>query len=257
MFVTTASFSQVAISENANATADESAILDLQSINKGILLPKISLESNMDTLTIRNPEKGLLIYNVPSESYNVEGFLYWDGNVWRKIEDNLEKERFAEAVEAEPEFSHAAYAGSYKKQDFTNGIKLGDFCFKISRNASGDDSNLTASTPAHDVTSFYIKYTGEESSKRILFKNLITYDQYSRMSNHSYVDCTSDWKSLGDMYMYTFSSAGSSNIEKRICIFTSDNFNDKYFYRLEYQISGDYLNSDAKIFIYIERIAMQ
>ena len=55
-----AGFSQTGIgTDNPNA----SAVLDISSSNKGVLLPRVSLLSNTDSTTIINPETGLIIWN--------------------------------------------------------------------------------------------------------------------------------------------------------------------------------------------------
>lgn len=74
---------------------DASSILELNvdGLNsgnkKGFLGPKVSLTSNSDTLTILNPAKGLLVYNLgdnPNFKYN--GYIYWSGTDWRTLAGN-------------------------------------------------------------------------------------------------------------------------------------------------------------------------
>lgn len=76
-------------------TPDASSILELNvdGLNsgdkKGFLGPKVSLTSNSDTLTILNPAKGLLVYNLgdnPNFKYN--GYIYWSGTDWRTLAGN-------------------------------------------------------------------------------------------------------------------------------------------------------------------------
>ncbi|MCB9185817.1 MAG: hypothetical protein H6601_03645 [Flavobacteriales bacterium] len=54
-------------------TPDPSALLEIQSLDKGLLIPRT------DTLAITNPATGLLIYT-PTDS----SFWYFDGIVWRR-----------------------------------------------------------------------------------------------------------------------------------------------------------------------------
>jgi len=54
-------------------TPDPSALLEVQSLDKGLLIPRT------DTLSITNPATGLLIYTPPDSS-----FWYYDGVVWRR-----------------------------------------------------------------------------------------------------------------------------------------------------------------------------
>lgn len=69
------------------ASPANNAILDISSSNKGVLLPRVTLTSNMDKVTIPNPGKGMLVYNTGTHpSYPFEGFLYWNANEWRNID---------------------------------------------------------------------------------------------------------------------------------------------------------------------------
>ena len=68
-----------------------SAILELNVDNlasnnkKGFLAPKVALTSNTDQVTIPSPTKGLLVYNLGTAGLTVEGYLYWNGTEWRKM----------------------------------------------------------------------------------------------------------------------------------------------------------------------------
>ncbi|MCL7762812.1 hypothetical protein MPF19_05240 [Polaribacter sp. Z014] len=59
-FCTLNSFSQVGIN---TTTLDPSAILDVTSIDKGVLVPRINLTSTLDITTITSPLTSLLIFN--------------------------------------------------------------------------------------------------------------------------------------------------------------------------------------------------
>ncbi|SEH33359.1 hypothetical protein [Chryseobacterium culicis] len=61
VMVSSIAFSQVGINTN---TPDPSAILDIKSSNKGLLIPRIALTGKTDVTTILNPANGLLIYNL-------------------------------------------------------------------------------------------------------------------------------------------------------------------------------------------------
>jgi hypothetical protein len=68
---------QQGVSINTNeADPDSSAILDISSSNKGILIPRIT-EANRPS----NPAEGILIYQVD----NTPGFYYFDGTGWKKF----------------------------------------------------------------------------------------------------------------------------------------------------------------------------
>lgn len=63
----------------------ESSILDITSTDKGVLLPRISLNGTNDVSTISMPAIGLLIYNTATTSDVVPGFYYWDNSQWVKF----------------------------------------------------------------------------------------------------------------------------------------------------------------------------
>lgn len=64
-----------------------SAILELESNNKGLLAPRIALNSRTDITTISNPAVGLLIYNTGAAGLNYKGYVFWNGLEWRTLED--------------------------------------------------------------------------------------------------------------------------------------------------------------------------
>lgn len=55
-----------------------SSILDINSSNRGVLLPKISLQSTSDKATVPNPANALLLYNTNAQ-IGPEGFYYNSG----------------------------------------------------------------------------------------------------------------------------------------------------------------------------------
>jgi hypothetical protein len=59
-----------------------SAVLELNSSNKGFLGPKVALKSATDLVTIPNPAVGLLVYNQGTGALKTEGYLYWNGTEW-------------------------------------------------------------------------------------------------------------------------------------------------------------------------------
>lgn len=77
-------YAQVAINETG-AGPDASAILDLQSDDKGILIPQLRiLDVNSNTDPVVSPAEGLLIYN-PGTVNTDPGFYFWTGTRWNQI----------------------------------------------------------------------------------------------------------------------------------------------------------------------------
>ncbi len=62
-----------------------SSILDIESSNSGVLLPRIGLTSTLDIVTIANPEISLLVYNINTVNDVTPGFYYWSNSKWNKI----------------------------------------------------------------------------------------------------------------------------------------------------------------------------
>ena len=65
----------------------ESAILYLNSIDKGFLAPRITLDDASTAAPITGPATGLLIYNI--DGAEPHGYYYWDGTVWVKFSPPL------------------------------------------------------------------------------------------------------------------------------------------------------------------------
>jgi len=77
-------YSQQGVSINAAATpADPSAMLDVSSTSKGLLIPRVSLTSTNDVTTIASPATSLLVYNTNAAMVGgAVGFWYFNGSVW-------------------------------------------------------------------------------------------------------------------------------------------------------------------------------
>jgi hypothetical protein len=85
-----ATFSQgVVISESANPTADESAILDLQSTGKGFLPPRLTFSQRT---TMLNPATGLVVYDTDMHKLYIYASDFWvpvvSGDHWLLSEEN-------------------------------------------------------------------------------------------------------------------------------------------------------------------------
>lgn len=85
---------QIVFAQNVaiNATGnlpDSSSMLDIQSTNKGLLIPHVSLASLSDTTTIPGPAHSLLVYNTNAAITGGKGYYYNSGTpalpVWTKL----------------------------------------------------------------------------------------------------------------------------------------------------------------------------
>ena len=77
-------FAQQGVSINTSGTtADPSAMLDVKSTSKGLLIPRVALTSINDVSTIANPAVSLLVYNTnPAMTGGNVGFWYFNGSIW-------------------------------------------------------------------------------------------------------------------------------------------------------------------------------
>ncbi|MCT4581162.1 MAG: hypothetical protein N4A35_07065 [Flavobacteriales bacterium] len=72
---------------NNNGTApNASAMLDIESTSKGLLVPRVALTNTTDATTIVNGNvTSLLVYNTATIADVVPGYYYWDGSVWKTL----------------------------------------------------------------------------------------------------------------------------------------------------------------------------
>ena len=83
------------------ANPDPSAILHIQSTNKGVLLPKVDLKNLTDRNTVNGPTEGLLVYNKTVNSANNlrKGFYIWDNEKWDKVENQSDVDEIMEGID--------------------------------------------------------------------------------------------------------------------------------------------------------------
>ncbi|MBL0325200.1 MAG: hypothetical protein IPP61_08470 [Cytophagaceae bacterium] len=60
------------------STPDQSAVLDIQSANKGLLIPRLTVDQRNN---IASPANGLMIYQTNEKS----GFYFYDGDAWKPM----------------------------------------------------------------------------------------------------------------------------------------------------------------------------
>ena len=79
-------YAQVGI---GTVTPNASAMLDISSSNKGLLVPRVNLTSLSDATTILNPAPSLLVYNTNATLAGGNGYYYNSGTnilpVWTKL----------------------------------------------------------------------------------------------------------------------------------------------------------------------------
>lgn len=67
---------------NTGAVPNASAILDVKSSNKGVLLPRINLLNDNDSVTISHPALSLLVFNTNKNLSGGIGYYCWSGTQW-------------------------------------------------------------------------------------------------------------------------------------------------------------------------------
>lgn len=76
-------FSQIKIGDNPKIL-NEDAILEIESNNKGLLIPRIALRSTTSPIPLKNFTKGMIVYNTSSTGNLSPGLYYCDGTSWIK-----------------------------------------------------------------------------------------------------------------------------------------------------------------------------
>lgn len=61
---------------------DASSMLDISSLNSGLLIPRVPLLSTSDVTTIAAPLTSLLVYN---SGFAPNGYYYWNGLIWTPL----------------------------------------------------------------------------------------------------------------------------------------------------------------------------
>ncbi len=110
---------------NNNGNINSSALLELEATNKGLLLPRIALNSTADVSTISIPAIGLLIYNTQTAGDVTPGLYIYNGAAWNRLAASL--------------------SGNYIAS--LNGLSGGTQTFAIG--TSGTDFNIVSAGTTH------------------------------------------------------------------------------------------------------------
>lgn len=79
LLCSTSAFAQLGINTDG-ANPNSSAMLDVKSTDKGILIPRMT-ETQRDAITVEAAQEGLMVY----QTDGTKGFYYWDGASWQQI----------------------------------------------------------------------------------------------------------------------------------------------------------------------------
>lgn len=106
-----------------------SAMLEISSASKGLLIPRVALTSITDVTTIPSPANGLLIWNNGLGGVSTAGFYFWNNSKWNQV---------ATTSTAAPS------SGSWS----TSGNNVGSY--------GGANTNLSLGTSAYDDLIFKV-----------------------------------------------------------------------------------------------------
>ncbi|GIV28031.1 MAG: hypothetical protein KatS3mg027_1845 [Bacteroidia bacterium] len=71
------------------ATPHNSAMLDVDASNKGLLIPRVALTGTNDVSTITSPATSLMVYNTATAGSGTTavtpGYYYWGGSAWIRV----------------------------------------------------------------------------------------------------------------------------------------------------------------------------
>ena len=70
-------FSQGVAINTTGAASDTSAILDISSTTKGLLIPRMTTVQRTTINPLTTTQRGLLVYDI-----TVNQFFFWDGTMW-------------------------------------------------------------------------------------------------------------------------------------------------------------------------------
>lgn len=79
---------QIKIGENPKSINSD-ALLDIESSNKGILLPRVALNSTTSASPLKSFTSGMVVYNTSSSNDLMPGLYYSDGTKWIKANTNI------------------------------------------------------------------------------------------------------------------------------------------------------------------------
>ncbi len=79
--VTAKAQNNVGINDN-NSSPEASAMLDIYSTTKGLLVPRVALTGTGSAYPVISPAISLLVYNTATTSDVMPGYYYWDGSKW-------------------------------------------------------------------------------------------------------------------------------------------------------------------------------
>lgn len=168
LILTFTSYSQVGI---GTTSPSPSSILDINSLDKGILVPRLDLENLLTADPVQNPEKSLLVWNTDFSNGGVnEGYFFWNGSQWIKI--SAEKVRvFADKFNSNDVLVNANSPIAFDILNVSQSIQSEDTYYTVPQTGFYRvNYNLTfekegAGGTGNGIYSFYLSTTQNPSGK--------------------------------------------------------------------------------------------
>lgn len=81
-------FSQIKVGDHPTSINPD-AMIEIESTNKGLLLPRIALKSTISPSPLKSLTKGMIVFNTSMTNELTPGLYYCDGTQWIKANTNL------------------------------------------------------------------------------------------------------------------------------------------------------------------------
>lgn len=115
---------------------DQSAVLDINSTDKGLLMPRMSLQQRNG---IQNPAQGLVVYQTDF----ISGFYFYDGKEWKAMTN----EANANSVADDPSnWSKTGNVGTNPATNFIGTTDNAALRFRVNNIKAGEINNTSANT---------------------------------------------------------------------------------------------------------------
>ena len=161
LLISAGAFSQSVGINSDGSTPDKSAILDISSVNQGLLIPRVTLIGVNDAATIAAPATSLLVYNLTTGSGLTPGIYFNSGTsaapVWARLTDSvaqgLTPATKAATLAAAVPYTGATGAVNLGAYDLTvNGLTVGLGTGAVASNTAIGNSSLRANTKGNSNT---------------------------------------------------------------------------------------------------------
>lgn len=91
LIVSIFSYVQAQVGINTESPHPTSALDISKVINKGILAPNVALLSERNDTVIKNPKKGLIVFNTTENATLKKGYYYYNNEKWEPFYDNSDE----------------------------------------------------------------------------------------------------------------------------------------------------------------------